>query len=316
MRSNLSPLLIAAASLLAGCRSGEPAVLVAFSVHLEGWNLDADPVVKDYLREIDETAAAFEAYDGRLTLEAGMLIPRAVQLGDDTLAELAGRGHAVGVHADMSLGGDEQPYDELVSALEGFRGLLLDQGIDAGHVSGVCSDVDWVGAAVEAGLPVVSGATLWCARSLEPSLQPPELADCAAPVDCHWPWPGDFEARLRPWRMGGGDDWILSDPAGPAVMVPTTTGLTCNEEVAADPSATECELSEADIDLWFEHLDAAVEAAEEGQLTVLKGTISVGPELEPELLEGMLKRLRPYLRRGHAGWATVPEIVTRFEEQE
>jgi len=309
-------LLLATAALLPACRGGEPEVLVAFSVHVEGWNLDEDAVVADFLREIDETAAVFEEYDGRLTLETGVLLHRAAEIGDDTLAELAGRGHAVGVHADMSLGGDEQPYDTVVEALAGFRGALAEQGVDATHVSGVCSDVDWVAAAAEAGLPTVSGATLWCARSLDASLQPPELADCEEAADCHWPWPGDFEARLRPWRMGGGDDWTVADPDGPAVMVPTSTGLTCNEEVAADPSATACELTEGDVAIWFEHLDAALDAAAEGELTVLKGTVSVGPTLDRALLEDMLRQLRPYLRRGQAGWATVPEIAARFEERE
>lgn len=305
--------LAAALLLTAGCRTGEPEVYVGFSVHLEGWDLSREQVLLDYLQEIDALAALFEERGARLNLEGGTVVLKAAELGDPTLGELARRGHAVTVHLDLAQGTDREGYRQMVDTLVRFREALEDLGVDPSHTSGVCSEVDWVSAVSEAGFDAVAGATLWCARALDPALQPPELAGCEAPSECHWPWPEAPEQRLHPWAMGGGADWIHPDPDGPVVMIPTGTGLDCNEEVLADPNAVDCALGDGDLALWLEHLDAAVaESRASGELTVLRGTWSMGDVQPHGALERWLEALEPYLDDGRAGWATVPQLAGRY----
>ncbi len=308
---------IFALSLLAsGCRSGEPEVYVSFSVHLEGWDLSRDQVVRDYLREIDALATLFEDRGARLNLEGGTVVLRAAQIGDPTLGELARRGHAVTVHLDLGQGSGEEGYRQMVDTLLQFREALDDLGVQPRHASGLCSEVDWVSAAAEAGFEAVAGATMWCAKALAPELQPPELADCAAPSDCHWPWPSTTERRLHPWTMHDGADWSEPSPEGAVVMIPSATGLDCNEEVLEDPNAVDCALSEGDRALWLADLDEAVaEARASGELTVLRGTWSMG-DIQPDSeLERWLDALEPYLSDGRAGWATVPQIADRYRAE-
>ncbi len=302
-------LLAALLAPAAGCRDGGDPVLLAYSLHLEGWQFDRDEDLDTFERELASLAQVAEAGGAVLTFEAGDLIDASAARGATVLADLQAAGHGVGVHADMSTLEGEEAYERLYNTLLHYRETLTDLGVDAASASGICSDTRWVEAAAEAGYSALSGAVFWCARTLEASLQPQGAEDCEAPPDCHWPWPEDFETRVKPWRVSETASWSEPDPDGALVMIPTASGLPCLEEIADDPNATVCEFTEGDIDLFVEDLERAVSLRGEGEVTTLKGTWSMGPVLDHALLEAWMDAAEPFVRRGEARWVTLDEAA-------
>lgn len=285
------------------------------SLHLEGWALRDDSTFRSYTREIKKLARRGERHGARFTFEANDIIAASVEQGDDTLAELVDLEHAVEVHADLWGRLEGGGYEQAVSELRADRGGLSALGIDARHVSGACAELDWLEAASRAGFTSIGGLVAWCAKSLDADLQPPELSDCEQPDDCHQPFL-NFPDRLRPWRAGSSARWTEVDPDGSVIMIPAATSLGCNQESAADPSATDCEFTEEDLPLFFADLEHALDIAEPGGLEVFSVTWSMGGTLERDVLEQWFDRLQPYLDDGRVAWATTGHIKDRFEALE
>ena len=123
------------------------------------------------------------------------------------------------------------------------------------HVSGICSNLDWVRAAQESGFKFVSGITGYCAKSLSPI--PAEYADlksCKTPAECHQSIPNDPEDRINPWHMDSGKNWLTPADSG-VVALPGDGVLACREEVENRSSdVIKCDLSQKDIDLSLEDI--------------------------------------------------------------
>jgi hypothetical protein len=286
---------------------------LAFSVHLEGWGLEADSKFESYTETIDQLVAAFDAYGARLSLEGKEVIEASAERRDGTLRRVSGDGHAIGVHADASGGQRDVDARDLALVMRRYRQALETLGMEASHVSGACADTDWVYAIELAGFRTFAGAVAWCAVALDPPLRPPSVRRCESPADCHWQFPEAFGERLHPWRMGSASDWIVHDPQGAVVFVPNAISLPCALEAITDPSATGCEFTEEDIDLYFEALQRALALTGPEQPGVFRTTWSMGQVPDAELLELWLTRLAPYVESGRVAWATVPEVTDAYE---
>ncbi len=316
---------------LAGCSSDEDGstaapssrpplerstVYVGIAVHLEGWNLDERPVFERYIEEIRQTVAVLERHDAVFTWETSNLIDAIEQFGVNVLSELDQRGQGVGVHAD--LGGRAQrggPYtvDRFAGDLSDLRSRMSSLGVTASGVSGICSKVDWVTAALRAGFESVSGTVSYCLLSLPMERVPGEHRDCPAPGACHEAFPPSLEGRLVPWRAASGADWI--DPADEGLLLLHTGGAVpcAAEEAAGAQSPTMCDFTEDDIDVVVEELESAVAMTGPGEFGSVLRTWSIGSPVDHGLLEQLLQRVDPLVADGSVVWASLDEVTAAFE---
>ena len=294
------------------------ALLIGFSIHLEGWMVTEAPVYENYTLAIRELALSAADAGAKLTFEAGDDLTRAVLANDDTLyGDLIDLGHAVEVHADLG-------YSPMLASLTqesfeadmiAFRNRAIEAGAQAEHVSGVCSHLDWLEATRVAGYAGIGGTVSYCWMAAPEADRPPQYADCTDPATCHDPWPETFQERLHPWRAADIATWAEHDPDGDLVIVPSATGLTCLEETQDEfMPGSGCAHTQADVDLWSADLDAAIELIDPDQLTVFKGTFSMGPLVDLDLMQGVWDAAAVYVDAGQARWATVAEMQAAYED--
>ena len=304
-----------------GDGDGDSAVLnIGFSIHLEGWMV-SDPAVYDlFTGRVRELAADSAGAGARLTFEAGDDLTRAVLAEDDSLySDLEDLGHDVEVHADLGFAPNlaSLSQQDFEADMIAYRQRALDAGASANHVSGVCSHLDWLQATRVAGYTGLGGTVSYCWMAAPEMVRPPQYANCPTPAACHDPWPESFEHRMHPWRVQDIAAWDVHDPKGDLVIVPTATGLTCLEETSGGQGAGGgCVLTQADVDLWTLDLDQAITLASPDQVNAIKGTFSMGPPVDPTLMEGVWSAAAVYVADGRARWATVADIQSEFEAWE
>lgn len=298
-------------------------LLIGIMVHLEGWNSEAN--IEDQFNEHKEAVRAFasvvEDNGAKATFEAKPEFVKACDnWGDNVLQELLDAGHGIGIHADA--GGQVRPGDtsdglsaEIAKMKTDMKALV---GIDPRHVSGICSTLDWVTAAVDAGYKFTTGAVGYCAMSLPLSERPDEYSDCRVPSECHGAIPVDLKDRIHPWRASSGDDWMADDPIGEIVILPAGNLLKGLAEEASGllgASGPSLGLNEDDIDTFMSMLDEALSYAEAGKTNMLYTAVSIGDkDIDTELYDKLLKRITPYITSGKVRWATLPEIYDEYVE--
>jgi len=305
-----------------GCRpavldsSEAPELVFNLSLHLEGTHWYQDGSFELYAGELERLAGAVEGVGGRLTCEARAITEASLDRDDDTLARLLERGHAVGSHSDLWGRGDGgSDYQQAVDVLVDDRRQLRALGIDARHLSGACTDLDWVGAAVEAGYTSIGGMVAWCAKTLDDDLRPPGIDACESPVDCHDAFLY-FPDRLQPWRVSSAARWTEEDPNGAIILIPEATVLGCNHEQVTEPDGTDCTFDEEDLPLFFADLDRALSLAKPDDLNVFSVAWSMGAIPDEQVFAQWLSRMEPYIDDGRVTWAGADYIVERFRDLE
>ena len=291
--------------------AADPKLLVSLSFHVEGWSVENEGSYRGLRAALRRVADAGERYDARFSFESKELTTAAVAHDDELFAQLVRRGHAVGVHADL-WGRAKDDQEAAVEILLEERLMLEELGVSSSFVSGVCGELDWVEAAVEAGFTTASGLTTWCLTQLDVKLQPPRFQDCRNPKACHGAFPGP-ERALRPWRTDETRTWTVEVVDGPLLLLPNATGLRCNAEYAVDPNATSCDFDASDLEVYFDGLDAALERVGPEELGVFGAVWSIGPEPDEELFDLWLAELDVYVQAGVVRWATVPEIEAALQ---
>ena len=256
---------------------------LAMSVHLEGWPVEEPPVFAKVIADLAAASEVYSRYGAAITWESKELTEVSLVRGDDTLLSIDAGAHEVAVHADLGFSptGDltQEAFEaDLQVFSDDFRTLF---GRAPSSVSGICSELDWVEAALAADFGGVSGVVEYCLKSLD--VVPESVADCASPNRCHDGYPTDAQAKLHPWRASDSATWTRHDPAGPLVIVPEATGLKCNAEKQTEDSPTACEFTAADIDVYFDELEAALDRVDPDQLNTFKGTYSQGTPLDLEV---------------------------------
>jgi len=293
---------------------------LALAVHLEGWPLKNKEMFDGYVAKIRAYSDLTHEHGAVFTWETANLIDASVKYDDNILYELqAVRGDGVGVHAD--LGGNpnkpghslEQFTNEMAAMKDGMELL----GVNTRHVSGICSDLDWVTAAIDAGFEATTGTVEYCLKSLPESLQPDDILSCTNPSQCHDPYPSDPADRLVPWRAADGASWINPDPDGGLALFHSAGSLPCLAEHAdtAD-SPTKCEWNQLDVDQAIIELDQAIALRQPGQMNHLVFVWSFGQAIDAELLAQLLSRIQDRVAAGDVQWKTMPDLIDGFTEWE
>jgi hypothetical protein len=296
------------------------ALLLGVMVHLEGWRNEANnpAMFRRHVGLVRQYAAIFEKYGLRLTLEASPEFTRACAAWKDSvLKELFDRGHGVGVHADLGAehGLTRQAFtDGLIRMKSDIESL----GIEVRHVSGICSSLDWVGAAREAGFEFVSGTVEYALKSIPADKLPVEYHDVLAaltPSEFHGNVPHELSDRLHPWRMSSGADWLWDDPGGKVVILPGDGG-TCISWMAEDASggarARRPVFDTGDVTAFTAEVDRALGLSVGDRVNALYVGWSIGQQADPAIVEAWAKACKDYVDAGKVQWKTLPQMYDAF----
>jgi hypothetical protein len=294
-----------------------PVLYLGIMVHLEGWNDDQNQErFADHVRLMREYASLFETYGAKLTWESKEVTDGALKWGDNVLLEMQQRGHGVGVHADI---GGQKKYNcrNFSADLRAEKEQLESLGVIVRHVSGIVSHCDWVTAAADAGYLFTTGTVAYAVMSMPEENRPPEYRNCTSPAACHDTFPPELDARLHPWRMNSGLDWLTPSPNGRLVIIPSSGGLTLMEEDATGQMSNKNkDLTQADIDYFIQELEQAIALAQPGQVNTYYNSWSLGSPLDLKMLETWLQRIDPYVKAAQVEWKTLPEMYNAYVQWE
>ncbi len=285
----------------------DPVVKLTLAVHLEAIPvLTNEQAFRDQADELRRYGDQFSAHGAVMTLDAKDLIGAMTRWDDPVLMDLQDQGHAIGIHADVG-GKAGVSEEEFLYDLVRLREALSRQGVDAVHVSGVCSELDWVSGARDAGFLAVTDTVEFCLKSLD--APPPYIQECETPSDCHHPFPGRIAEQLGPWRAEDGGNWL--DPADDGMMIlPAAGNLTClGEQLRGDSTEGACVFDEEDLEAFRYLLNASYEHAQPGRLNHLGIVWSYGQLLNRGLLAEWLSEIDHHVEEGNLVWTSVPELV-------
>lgn len=291
---------------------GKGVVQFTIVLHLEGWD-DGNKEVsfRKHAELLREYADLFERYGAKMTLESKEIIDGCINWNDNVLLELQGRGHAVGIHADA--GGEQNAsVRSIARTLNEMRAKLLTLGIDATFTSGTASKANWVQACKQAGIDTASCMVAYGLWSLDPALRPEGFEPYRTPADGHAPYPFELEQRVQPWLMDDGSNWILPDPNGSVLLIPTGLSLNGASEELNGERVHESELTQADIDAWESILPRVVAASDSRQVNTFYAVWSFGKPVDMETLEHWLQLIDGYVQAGSLRWSTIPEMAALY----
>ncbi|MFH0885013.1 MAG: hypothetical protein V1861_04845 [Candidatus Micrarchaeota archaeon] len=287
---------------------------LGYMVHLEGWNDQMNKGQFDtHSKKIRDLADLFEQYGAKLTLESKEYTDGCIKWNDNVLKEMEDRGHGIGVHADEGGNINEGlTYPEMVHNLQVKKAKLESLNVTVRHVSGICSHLDWVNAAADAGYGFTTGQVAYCLMSMPESERPPAFKECESPSLCHETFPPELENRLTPYRAESGSDWLSASENGRLVLIPSSAGFKCVYEERNDLGYKNCVFDEDDINASITELEEAIALSEYGQVNTYYLGDSLGDAPDLVLMEKWLKAVKPFVDSGQVEWKTMPEMYDAY----
>jgi hypothetical protein len=307
-----------------GVPPGDVTVYLTVTVHLEGWQVEQPEVFTQYAAKIREYSDFTRLHGATFTWETANLIEPCFS-SDNLLYELQHTRHdGVGVHADLGGRATELGYTQLQfnTELAQMKRDMEALGVTVVHVSGICSELDWIDAAISAGFKGVTGTVEYCLKSLAPEELPSgyeDVATCTNPSECHDPYPGDPLERLLPYRVSSGTDWTTPDPGGRLILFHSSGAVPCLYESAqtGGGSHTRCVFDQEDITQALSEIDFAVQHADPTKLNTIIFTWSIGSLPPMPLLGDLLDAVKKqYVDTRKVVWKTLPEMIELYEEWE
>ncbi|PIN79397.1 hypothetical protein COV16_04460, partial [Candidatus Woesearchaeota archaeon CG10_big_fil_rev_8_21_14_0_10_34_8] len=199
-------------------------VYITMMVHIEGWNNEgiSEGSFQQHVQAVEKLATLFEEHNAKATFEASPEFIEGYKNWNGTiLNELYDKGFGIGIHADAGGSADrdgltqEEFTQEIAIQKKNAEEVT---GLDILHVSGICSSLDWVKAATDAGYLFTSGTVGYCAMALPENERPEEYSNCSNPSVCHGEMPLDLKDRVHPWRVSSGLNWLEDDSNGHLVV--------------------------------------------------------------------------------------------------
>lgn len=316
-----------------------PALKFTILIHLEAWKLDKiNPQGKlnheAYLDEVKAMVELLNKYNAIFTWESGYLQflkngqpnnpdgvfdPAHPNFIDTPLFKyLKNNKQDIGVHADLG-GNSAIAYTQLnfVQDLQRMKtNMNLRSGISR-HVSGICSHLDWVNAAVDTGYLFTTSNVAYCTAAMAEEDKPTEYKDCTSAGGCHQIYPEDITRRIHPWRMKDAASWLTDDATGDLVMLPSSSPINCLEEnQTTTDSLTLCSFDKNDLTELKTDLDLALANRDANKVNMYYGVFSVGTRLDLNMLEDLLKTIQVYVDDGDIEWSSVNKIYDAYVDWE
>jgi len=283
-----------------------PPLYLGFSVHLEGWNLGNEKIGFDqavyerYSQIILGYSDLANSYGMPFTWETASLIAPSAEFESNILMLLYQRGDGIGIHAD--LGGKANVPGGQAKFTHDMKKLRLDMesmDIPISHVSGICSTMDWVTAALDAGYEASTGTVEYCLKSLPLEQQSTEIRACESPAKCHDAYPGEIPDLLHPWRAVDGRTWTT----------PADEGLLLFHAAGSLPCIMEGGTAQCDMQI----IEDALAARKPDEFHSLFFIWSLGSKLDEEILKTFYESIQPYIESGDIIWQTMPQVVEKYK---
>ena len=308
-------------------------------VHLEGWKLDRiNPQGKlnheAYMDEVIAMVDLLNSYNatftwessylqflrfGRLNNPEGVFDPAHPKFISTPLYTfLKNNKQDIGVHGDLG-GNSTLPYTQgfFTNDMSRMKTNIDLRGGISNHVSGICSHLDWVSAAVKAGYKFTTSNVAYCVSAMAEADRPEVYKDCVKAADCHQTYPNDIASRIHPWRMKNAATWLTDDASGSLVMLPSSGLIDCKAEAASsEDSLTGCTFDDADILALTTDLDAALANRDATKINMYYGVFSVGSIKNKVMLEKLLKAIQVYVDDGDIVWSSANEIYDAYVDWE
>jgi hypothetical protein len=308
--------------LLASCSVEEPQtntndekLNLALMIHIEGFKNEANDrdLFMMHAEKVEEMATILEEYGAKGTFEfSPEFIEGAINWNSNIIQELHDRGHGVGVHADagFSVKGD-YTYEVFVDQLTDMK-TNIDSLVDFEvlHVSGICSKLDWVKAALESGFKFTTGNVGYCAMSMPENLRPEKFKSCGAPSDCHGAIPEDLLEGIKPFKADSAENWLGSNEGKLVIFNARNTIYAQYEESIGDTKGGSGEFTREDLENSYEDIDLAFENLD-GSTQLLYYGWSIGDlQLHDEevLREWLSDIENNYVLTGKVEWKTIPKV--------
>jgi pimeloyl-ACP methyl ester carboxylesterase len=297
-------------------------VYFGFMVHLEGWDneMDNHTSFNAHAAETRKLATIFEDHGAKVTFEASPeFVEGCVAWNENVLQELHDRGHGVGVHADKGFyppgsGYTQAQFTSDIKEMKDDMKYLVNFEIQ--HVSGICSDLDWAKAAINAGYVFTTGGVGYCAMSMPLNMRPTEYRNCKNPSSCHGNMPLDMKDRIHPWRISTAKgDWTIDDPNGKLVNLASDGGIKNLYEEALNSSSThrDYEYSDEDIDLLTDKVEEAISLSSADKVNIIYFSLSIGAaDVDTGFYTKMFKALQPYVDSGQLEYKTMNEMYEEY----
>ncbi|MBT3318296.1 MAG: hypothetical protein HN948_05745 [Clostridia bacterium] len=285
-------------------------------VHLEGWDDEGnEDGFRRHAQMLREYAALFEKYGAKLTLESKEFTAGCLQWSDNVLLELEQRGHGIGVHADIG-GNKRTTQQEINVGILQMKQELESLGVSVRHISGVCSDKDWVAACLNAGFEATTGTVSYSLWSLDEQFRPDGFEPYENPGEGHSPYPWIDALSITPWYADSGADWIFPKDSG-LLIIPSGIALTAAYENATESGngAGTFVFDEKDIDIWRQKLDEVLMYTDSGVVNTYYAAYSFGSPMDIIVLEQWLALIDEYVQDGRIVWSTIPEMIDLYYAQ-
>lgn len=298
---------------------------LGFMVHLEGWE-EKDGSVKEikfdkWVQKAQDLAEIFEKFDAKVTFEARPEFVNACEeYENNILNELYDRGHGIGVHAD--LGGLNQKRDGYTQ--EEFRNDMEEQrlrmeevtGLDIRHVSGICSSLDWVSAAIDAGYEFTTGGVAMCGQSLDKENLPDGWTKEKTINDFHAIFPSDVVDRIYVYKTSDSGDWLKHDPKGKLVILSSDGVIEGFLEQHSESEEDSREFNQDDIDKFVEVLDEYLLHTRDDKVNQMYVALSIGDGIDMQVARAWLEAVEPYVEKGLVEWKTLPEVYDIYLKED
>jgi len=194
--------------------SDQPVLYLSFTLHIEGWaNEDTNQEKfnrhSDFIQNASDLFSSYGAYMN-IEVRPDEFIAGAIAWNSSLLADLEAEGHTIGIHADIG-NAPGTTLESMTNVLTNMKAMGEAQGVSIRGVSGICSDLDWVQAAYDAGYEYITSIVEYCMMSMTNETIPvgyEDVLNCTSPAGCHdTAFNAAPEYSMHPYRPDSGVDW-------------------------------------------------------------------------------------------------------------
>ena len=295
---------------------GQGVIYFTVMIHLEGWNDgESQEKFQRHAELVRAYADLFEKYGAVMTLESKEFTTGCINWNDNVLKEMEDRGHAIGLHADQG-GSKSQTYKSFFTEVKKMKEELESLGVTVRHVSGVCSDKDWVKVCIDNGFEAVTGVVSYSLWSLDEANRPEGFIPYKNPAEGHAAYPWEPELTILPWRANSGTDWIFHDENGKLIIIPSGSGLTAayEESQGSTRGGEGFEFDINDINAWRSKIDELLPYTDSHTVNTYYAAWSLGGPVDEEMLEKWLQMIDEYVKEGRIVWMGIPDMIDLYNE--
>ena len=289
-------------------------------IHVEGWRneVNLEDSFNLHASAVENMASILEDYGAVGTFEfSPEFIEAAERWDSNIIQDLHDRGHGVGVHADAGYSLNENyDYDIFVKEIKDSR-LDLEKLVDFKilHVSGICSEMDWVKAAIDAGYKFTSGSVGYCAMSMPEDLRPEKYKNCLSPGECHGPLPEDITQSLTPILASSGENWLYSNSGDLVIFNARNVLYAQYEDSLGISEVSNADLTSEDLEASYQNIEIVLNEVDSNEINLIYFGWSLGDtDLHNEnLLKEWLDYVdENYIQTGQVEWKTLPEVYLEY----